>query len=97
MIKTVGDNQKIDNYTYFVLVKMGKTQSKSANNGDAQVTVIQNQELHSEEHEQQSLMLWLILVVVIMQLVIKLYQMYKNREKKIALKAARSIAAINVV
>lgn len=97
MIKTVGDNQKIDNYTYSVLVKMGKTQSKSANNGDAQVTVIQNQELHSEEHEQQSLMLWLILVVVIMQLVIKLYQMYKNREKKIALKAARSIAAINVV
>lgn len=77
---------------------MGKNQSKSTNNaGDPQVTVINTQEQHTADHEQQSLLLWLILIVVILQLVIKLYETYKKREKRIAMKAARSIASLNVV
>lgn len=77
---------------------MGKTQSKNSENvGDAQVTVIQTQEQHSIDHEAQQLLLWLILVAVLIQLAIKLYETYKQRERKIALKAARSVAAMNEV
>lgn len=77
---------------------MGKHQSKNINqNGDPQVTVIQNQEQHSVEHEFHNLLLWLILMTVLAQLVITLYGEYKKREKKVALNAARSIAALNVV
>lgn len=75
---------------------MGKHQSKENNeNGDIQLTVIQDQQQqHSADHEEQTLLLWLILVTVLIHLAIKLYKMYKKREKSIAVKAARSVAAI---
>lgn len=75
---------------------MGKHQSKENNeNGDIQLTVIQDQQQqHSADHEEQTLLLWLILVTELIHLAIKLYKMYKKREKSIAVKAARSVAAI---
>lgn len=75
---------------------MGKHQSKENNeNGDIQLTVIQDQQQqHSADHEEQTLLLWLILVTVLIHLAITLYKMYKKREKSIAVKAARSVAAI---
>lgn len=76
---------------------MGKPQSKVIENGDAQVTVIQNQEIHSIEHGQQFIILWVILVAVLMQLAFTLHGAYKKLEKRNALKAARSIAALDTV
>ena len=75
---------------------MGKTQSKSVENtGDAQITVIQQtQEAHSEDHQQHEILLWIVLAMVAIQLIIKLYEVYKKHERKLALKAARSVAAI---
>lgn len=76
---------------------MGKPQSKNVNqNGDPQDTVIQTQEEHSDDHRLQELLLWCILVTVVLQLAITLYKQLKKREKKIALNAARSIAALDV-
>lgn len=76
---------------------MGKSQSKNVNqNGDPQITVIQTQEQHTDDHQQQELLLWIILATVLVHLAITLYKTLKKREKKIALNAARSIAALNV-
>lgn len=78
---------------------MGKTQStqQSNENGDVKLTtIIENQQGHGDEHELQTLLLWLILVTVVLHLGIILYAAFKNREKKIALKAAKSIAALNI-
>lgn len=59
---------------------MGKSQSKNTNqNGDPQVTVIQNQEQHSVEHDSQSLLLWMILAIVLLQLGITLYKSQRSR------------------
>lgn len=76
---------------------MGKTQSKQNNeNGDLQLTaIVQNQEDHTDEHGVQTLLLWVILFVVLVQLIITVYGAYKKREEKIALNAAKSIAALN--
>lgn len=78
--------------------RMGKTVSKKVDNaGDAHVTVVQTQQQHSEEHEAQQFLLYVILVAVIIQLAIKLYETYKQRERKVALKAARSGATVSEV
>lgn len=43
--------------------KMGKTQSKNEN-GDVQLTtIVQNQEYHSEDHNTQIIISWLILAI----------------------------------
>lgn len=43
--------------------KMGKTQSKNEN-GDVQLTtIVQNQENHSEDHNTQIIISWLILAI----------------------------------
>lgn len=76
---------------------MGKPNSKNENNSDNLITVVQNQENHSQDHEQQTLILWLILVAVLFQLAFTLYAAYTKRERKNALRAARSIAAIDAV
>lgn len=78
---------------------MGKTQTKQANeNGDVQLTaIVEKQQTHDEHHQLQILLLWLILIIVAIHLAIVLYGLYKKREKQIALKAAKSIAALNMV
>lgn len=77
--------------------KMGKTQSKNEN-GDVQLTtIVQNQENHSEDHNTQIIISWLILAAVLMQLIITLYTLYKRRERKVAIKAAKSVAALDMV
>lgn len=78
---------------------MGKTQSKQYNeNGEVKLTtIVQNQQTHSEDHEEHTLMLWLILAAVLIQLTITLYTLYKRRERKVAIKAAKSVAALDIV
>lgn len=77
---------------------MGKHQSKQHNeNGDLHLTtVVRNQQTHDEYHVQQTLLLWSILIVVVIHLAIVLYGLHKKREQRVALKAAKSIAALNV-
>ena len=75
---------------------MGKTQSRSAQNtGDAQVSVINTLEAHSEAHEGHELKLWLILSLVALQTILMSYKYYIKSANKRAMKAARSIAGIN--
>ena len=77
---------------------MGKTQSHSAQNtGNAQVNVINQLEAHSEAHEGHELKLWLILSLVVIQTAILLYKQYTKSMNRCALKAARSVIAVNHV
>lgn len=72
---------------------MGKTSSKSAvtHNADPQIRIINNQELHSEQLGQHEQILYIILSIVVMQFLITLYQLQKRRERRLALKLAKSI------
>lgn len=76
---------------------MGKSVSKSENQGENLITVIQNQVSHGQDHEQQTAILWLILSIVLVQLMLTLHAAYKKRERRNAIKAARSVANINAV
>lgn len=70
---------------------MGKEQSKEEQNGDSQVTVIQNQAMHTSLHEAHELKLWMVLIISIMHLLLSLYKMHEKRLRKRALKTARSV------
>ena len=76
---------------------MGKTQSRNVgSSGDAQVNIVNSLEDHSAAHESHELKLWIILVVVIAQLLILLYKQNQRAAKKRALKAAVSVAKLDV-
>lgn len=74
-------------------VNMGKTSSKSqvTHNADPQVRIINNQEYHNEQLENHEFLLYLILATVVIQLIITLYNMLKRRERKRALRIAKSL------
>ena len=77
---------------------MGKTQSKAiSQSGDPQVTVIQNQEVHTQMHEDHEIKLWIILALLCILVLFKIQSVYKKRERKTAIKAARSVAALSDV
>lgn len=75
---------------------MGKSNSKSAvtHNGDPQIRIVNNQELHGEILEQHETILYVILGIVSLQLIIMLYTLQKKRERKLALKLAKSLENI---
>lgn len=73
---------------------MGKQNSKPQQQvtGDKDVTIINNQELHSDFHEDHVLKLNIILAIVIVQLIIVLYKLWHRRVERKAIKKVQSIA-----
>lgn len=63
---------------------MGKTQSKSevVHNNDSQVRIINNQTLHTELIENQEFLLLTILVLVVIQLALTIYQLFRRYTNK---------------
>lgn len=72
---------------------MGKSNSKSTvnHNEDPQIRIINNQEIHSETLEKHEFLIYIILAVVIIHLLLTLYTLLKRRERKRALRIARSM------
>ena len=66
------------------------------NSGDAQVNVINTLEDHTVAHDSHELKLWIILGAVIAQLLLLLYKEHQRAAKKRALKAAVSVAKLDV-
>lgn len=76
---------------------MGKTASKSSNEGDANVQITNMLENHEAYHEDHQFKLWLILVMVSLHTVIAVYKMMKKYHRKNAIKAAKSVADLQRV
>ena len=76
---------------------MGNEQSTENNNGDAQINIVNTLNSHSEKHYNHELKLYLILFVVTLQLILTLYKIYKNFYRRQALKAAKTVSALNEV
>ena len=78
---------------------MGKSNSKPQADvtGDKDVTIINNQELHSDFHEDHAVKLNLILAIAIVQLIIVLYKMWHRRVERKAIKKVQSIADLTKV
>lgn len=73
--------------------KMGKANSKSTvnHNEDPQIRVINTQEYHGEILDHHGFLLYVILVVVVAQLLLTLYKLLVRKERKKALKLAKSL------
>lgn len=78
---------------------MGNRKSKPSAevNGDKDVTIINNQEVHSDYHEEHSVKLNIILVIVILQLMFVMYKVWHKRVQRKAFRKAQSIADIDKV
>lgn len=75
---------------------MGTTESKNTENkGDPQVQVLNRLEVHESLHQKNDIKLNIILILVVLQLLIMFYRMYKEHSRKQALKAAKSVSALN--
>lgn len=72
---------------------MGKSNSKSTvnHNSDPQVRIINTQETHSEVLDHHEFLIVMILIVVVVQLALTLYSLLQRRERKRALKFAKSM------
>lgn len=80
--------------------KMGSSDSKENNVkqiGDQQVTVIENQEVHTEYHTQHELKLTIIMVAVLALLALKLIKIGWKFCKRQAFETARSVATLQQV
>lgn len=75
---------------------MGKSPSKVKTDltDDKDVTVIVNQEIHSEYHEGHEWKLIIILAVVVLQFAFTLYRWHSKRVAKRAFLRARSSLAV---
>ena len=77
---------------------MGSTKSKSSQvSGDPQVQVLNHLELNAEAHADHEIKMNIILVVVVLQLLLLTIKWYKKSTRSQALKAARSVAAIQQI
>lgn len=79
---------------------MGNSDSKDQDVkqiGDQQVTLIENQEVHTEFHNQHEWKLYVILAAVVTLLVLKILKLGWRFCKKQAFKTARSMATIQQV
>lgn len=77
---------------------MGKTQSKKVQvSGDPQVQILNQLDIHEELHNQHDLKLDIILVIVCIQLLITLYKLHKEHNRKQALKAAKTVADLTSI
>lgn len=65
--------------------------------GDQQVTLIENQEIHTEFHNQHEWKLLVIMVAVLILLVLKIMKLLLKFCQKQAFKTARSVATIQQV
>lgn len=65
--------------------------------GDKDTVIINNQEVHSEHHEQHELKLWLILSLVSIQVMYLGYKLLQKRIKRKTLKTAKSFPQLNAV
>ncbi|KXJ30248.1 hypothetical protein RP20_CCG002782 [Aedes albopictus] len=75
-----------------------KSNPKTEQNGDSDITIINNQDQHTEMLLAHEWKIVVILVIVGLQLAVTLYVLFMKREKRRASKiAARSIAALNQV
>lgn len=71
---------------------MGKEQSKQQDQstiGDQTVTIIENQEVHTGQHEAHSVKLNIILILLIVQTLIVIVKLAAKLMKKAMSKAAR--------
>ena len=76
--------------------KIGSTKSKSPQlNGDPQVQVLNHLELNAEAHADHEIKMTLTMVVL--QLLLTAIKWYKKNTRTQALKAARSVAAIQQI
>lgn len=77
---------------------MGKPNSKQVqNSGDPQVNILNKLDIHDSLHESHEIKLLLILLVVCVQLVITIYQLFKRHSRAQTLKLAKSIANLQTV
>lgn len=79
---------------------MGNSDSKDQDVkqiGDQQVTLIENQEVHTEYHTQHEWKLLIILAAVVTLLILKVLKLTWRFCKKQAFKTARSVATIQQV
>lgn len=81
---------------------MGNSDSKYQDSevkqlGDQQVTLIENQQIHTEYNTQNDFKLWIILTVTITLLVMKVLKVMCKYCKKQALKAAKSVKQVEKV
>lgn len=74
-----------------------KSSPRVENNGDKDTTIINNQEMHTEMHEDNAFKLWLILILVCLQLLLALYKYLQKRTKRRTLQRIKSIAAVDQV
>lgn len=76
---------------------MGLFNSKKVQNeGDSQVTVLNHVVEHTEAHVYQEGLLLVILALVIVLVAVQIYKIYIKCSRKQALKAARTVAALQV-
>lgn len=78
---------------------MGNKKSSPSveNKGDKDTTIINNQEMHTEMHEDNAFKLWLILILVCIQLLLALYKYLQKRTKKRTINRMKSIADLGSV
>lgn len=65
--------------------------------GDKDTVIINTQELHSEDHEQHELKLWLILCLVSIQVMYLGYKILQKRIKRKTLQLAKSLNQLDTV
>ena len=73
---------------------MGKQQSKEQEQstiGDQTVTIIENQEVHTGQHEHHNLKLNIILILLTMQTIIVIVKLATKLMKKAMSKAAQKV------
>lgn len=78
---------------------MGKGASKPSASvtGDKDLTIINNQEIHSDFHEDHALKLNIILVLVTIQLVFVIYKIWHKRIQKKTILKVKSMADLDKV
>lgn len=78
------------------ILTMGTTETKEAkNSGDPQVQILNQLNSHEERHAEHEVKLNIIIVIVMLQLLITIYRIYKKNARVQALKAAKSVADIS--
>ena len=77
---------------------MGNEQSSENNNvGDTQINILNKLENHSSKHDDHEIKLYIILIIVILQLSLTVYRIYKKFSKNQALKAAKTITKLEEI
>lgn len=74
---------------------MGKPQSKAQSTGDPQIAIINVLEQHSIYHEQQTLLLWVLLGIVAVLILLAVCRKWIRWHRAEALRAARSVMNMN--